>query len=189
MIVTKNGRCSFILTTSIRKSILISIKEGCSQFSKSHFLGFIPLFIIHWWSISFVLIESAIATHFINRSGLLPVQVYGIAIKFDDNLMVATSIGEVELPCRFYVHGDSPALGSHWSRQIVSFDKIKLTNNQLDQNGYVSTSLLYVRNVVLRVTIRLLIDNCEFYASLSTKIPFDLSSGLSNSREIGIIRR
>lgn len=37
-----------------------------------------------------------------------------------------------------HVHPDSPALGSHWMKQIVAFERIKLTNNQLDQNGYAS---------------------------------------------------
>lgn len=35
------------------------------------------------------------------------------------------------------VHPDSPAPGSTWMKQIVSFDKLKLTNNQLDENGHV----------------------------------------------------
>lgn len=35
------------------------------------------------------------------------------------------------------VHPDSPAPGSSWMKQIVSFDKLKLTNNQLDENGHV----------------------------------------------------
>jgi len=33
---------------------------------------------------------------------------------------------------------ESPASGAHWERQaVVTFDKIKLTNNPLDQNGHV----------------------------------------------------
>nr|CAD2206215.1 unnamed protein product [Meloidogyne enterolobii] len=32
---------------------------------------------------------------------------------------------------------ESPASGAHWERQaVVTFDKIKLTNNPLDQNGH-----------------------------------------------------
>jgi len=41
-------------------------------------------------------------------------------------------------PPRIHVHPDSPAAGSNWMKQIVSFDKLKLTNNQLDENGHVS---------------------------------------------------
>ncbi|XP_062340804.1 T-box-containing protein TBX6L-like [Osmerus eperlanus] len=40
-------------------------------------------------------------------------------------------------PCRTYVHPDSPALGSHWMKQSVSFLKLKLTNHTLDQHGHI----------------------------------------------------
>ena len=42
------------------------------------------------------------------------------------------------LYCRIHVHPDSPAVGAHWMKQVVSFDKLKLTNHQLDDNGHVS---------------------------------------------------
>lgn len=45
-------------------------------------------------------------------------------------------------PTRLYIHPDSPALGSHWMNTVVSFYKLKLTNNQLDKQGHVSYSLL-----------------------------------------------
>lgn len=41
-------------------------------------------------------------------------------------------------PPRLHLHPDSPAKGAHWMKQTVSFDKLKLTNNQLDDNGHVS---------------------------------------------------
>lgn len=41
-------------------------------------------------------------------------------------------------PTRLYIHPDSPALGSHWMKSIISFYKLKLTNNQLDKLGHVS---------------------------------------------------
>ncbi|XP_061458960.1 T-box-containing protein TBX6L-like isoform X2 [Rhineura floridana] len=44
---------------------------------------------------------------------------------------------EPQPPCRTYVHPDSPALGSHWMKEAVSFQKLKLTNNTLDQHGHV----------------------------------------------------
>jgi T-box len=42
-------------------------------------------------------------------------------------------------PPRIHVHPDSPAKGAAWMKQVVSFDKLKLTNNQLDDNGHVSS--------------------------------------------------
>ncbi|KAF7467698.1 Hypothetical predicted protein [Marmota monax] len=44
-------------------------------------------------------------------------------------------------PGRVHFHPDSPAKGAQWMRQIVSFDKLKLTNNLLDDNGHVRSRL------------------------------------------------
>jgi len=50
-------------------------------------------------------------------------------------------------PGRVHYHPDSPAKGAQWMKQIVSFDKLKLTNNLLDDNGHVSDTLFnYVLN-------------------------------------------
>lgn len=43
---------------------------------------------------------------------------------------------------RTYLHPDSPAPGSHWMKQSVSFLKLKLTNNALDQHGHASVFFL-----------------------------------------------
>jgi T-box protein 1 len=40
-----------------------------------------------------------------------------------------------------HAHSESPAPGAHWMRQVISFEKLKLTNNQLDANGYVRRPL------------------------------------------------
>uniref|UniRef100_A0A183BKJ7 T-box domain-containing protein n=1 Tax=Globodera pallida TaxID=36090 RepID=A0A183BKJ7_GLOPA len=56
---------------------------------------------------------------------------------FHQSNWVVAGPGEAEFPARMHVHPDSPASGEHWMRlQIVSFDKVKLTNNLLDQNGH-----------------------------------------------------
>ena len=46
--------------------------------------------------------------------------------------------GDPQVPGRNYIHPDSPATGAHWMKQPVSFDKVKLTNNDQDKNGHVS---------------------------------------------------
>ncbi|KAG7240376.1 hypothetical protein INR49_026947, partial [Caranx melampygus] len=40
------------------------------------------------------------------------------------------------VPPRVYIHPDSLASGDTWMRQVVSFDKLKLTNNELDDQGH-----------------------------------------------------
>lgn len=46
------------------------------------------------------------------------------------------------VPPRVYIHPDSLASGDTWMRQVVSFDKLKLTNNELDDQGHVSRNFL-----------------------------------------------
>ncbi|EMP32145.1 T-box transcription factor TBX6 [Chelonia mydas] len=36
-------------------------------------------------------------------------------------------------PSHFYLHPDSPAPGSHWMKEPVSFQRLKITNNTLEQ--------------------------------------------------------
>lgn len=45
------------------------------------------------------------------------------------------------VPPRVYIHPDSLASGDTWMRQVVSFDKLKLTNNELDDQGHVSQGI------------------------------------------------
>uniref|UniRef100_UPI00358E150D T-box transcription factor TBX20 n=1 Tax=Myxine glutinosa TaxID=7769 RepID=UPI00358E150D len=41
------------------------------------------------------------------------------------------------LPARLYIHPDSPFSGEQLQKQMVSFEKLKLTNNELDQHGHI----------------------------------------------------
>ncbi|XP_062908868.1 MAX dimerization protein MGA a isoform X4 [Mobula hypostoma] len=38
---------------------------------------------------------------------------------------------------RVYIHPNSPSSGSYWMRQPITFHKLKLTNNTLDQEGHI----------------------------------------------------
>ena len=58
--------------------------------------------------------------------------------KFHDSEWVVTGKAEPHLPGRLFVHPDSPATGAQWMKQIISYKQLKLTNNHLDQLGYVS---------------------------------------------------
>ncbi|ESO03108.1 hypothetical protein HELRODRAFT_80725 [Helobdella robusta] len=49
-----------------------------------------------------------------------------------------------DLSCgRMFVHGDSPTSGEHWMRQVVSFHKMKLTNNTTDQHGHIILATMH----------------------------------------------
>lgn len=43
-----------------------------------------------------------------------------------------------ETPKRIYIHPDSPATGQQWMSKVVTFTKLKLTNNLADTHGFVS---------------------------------------------------
>ena len=40
-------------------------------------------------------------------------------------------------PHRLYAHPDAPYSGDQLRKQVVSFEKVKLTNNEMDKNGQV----------------------------------------------------
>ncbi|XP_078480040.1 T-box transcription factor TBX5-A-like, partial [Lampetra planeri] len=61
----------------------------------------------------------------------------GHRYKFADNKWSVSGKAEAAMPGRLYVHPDSPAPGAHWMRQLVSFQKLKLTNNHLDPFGHI----------------------------------------------------
>lgn len=44
-------------------------------------------------------------------------------------------------PSRLYLHPDSPFTADQLKKQVVSFEKVKLTNNEMDKQGQVSFSL------------------------------------------------
>lgn len=52
-----------------------------------------------------------------------------------------------EMPKRMYIHPDSPSNGEQWMQKVVSFHKLKLTNNISDKHGFVST----VRCIIYRI--------------------------------------
>jgi len=56
-------------------------------------------------------------------------------IRFD---LFFCSKADPEMPKRMYIHPDSPATGEQWMSKIVSFHKLKLTNNISDKHGFVS---------------------------------------------------
>ncbi|XP_072913686.1 T-box transcription factor TBX22-like [Hemitrygon akajei] len=82
--------------------------------------------------------------------GLEPEQRYYIAmdiIPVDSNRyryvyhssqwMVAGNSEQPSLTPRMYVHPDSPSSGQSWMKQVISFDRVKLTNNDMDQKGHI----------------------------------------------------
>ncbi|CAB4012831.1 T-box transcription factor TBX4-like, partial [Paramuricea clavata] len=57
--------------------------------------------------------------------------------KYHNGEWIVSGKAEPPHPSRLYIHTDSPATGAQWMRQIVSFQKLKLTNSQVDQQGHI----------------------------------------------------
>lgn len=58
--------------------------------------------------------------------------------KFSGSQWVPAGGAEPQSPQRMFLHPDSPATGAHWQSQTILFNKVKLTNNTMDNSGHVS---------------------------------------------------
>ncbi|XP_062874416.1 T-box transcription factor TBX3 [Trichomycterus rosablanca] len=56
--------------------------------------------------------------------------------KFQKSCWAVAGKADPEVPKRMYIHPDSPASGEHWMSRIVTFNKLKLTNNTADKHGF-----------------------------------------------------
>ena len=56
---------------------------------------------------------------------------------FYSSSWVIAGKADPHLPGRIHVHPDSPQRGSQWMKNVVTFDKLKLTNNLMDDNGHI----------------------------------------------------
>ncbi|XP_050714429.1 optomotor-blind protein-like isoform X1 [Eriocheir sinensis] len=56
--------------------------------------------------------------------------------KFHNSRWMVAGKADPEMPKRMYIHPDSPATGEQWMQKVVSFHKLKLTNNITDKHGF-----------------------------------------------------
>ena len=63
--------------------------------------------------------------------------------KFYNSRWMVTDKAELSSPGRLYIHPDSPAPGAVWEKQIISFKKLKITNNHLNQLGYLILNTMH----------------------------------------------
>ncbi|CAL4074427.1 unnamed protein product, partial [Meganyctiphanes norvegica] len=67
----------------------------------------------------------------------IPVDDKRYRYAFHSSSWIVAGKADPNSPPRIHVHPDSPAKGAQWMKQVTSFDKLKLTNNQLDDNGHI----------------------------------------------------
>ena len=57
--------------------------------------------------------------------------------KYHNCEWIVSGKAEAHFVGRGYLHPDSPLTGSQWMKQIISFHKLKLTNNPFDRSGHI----------------------------------------------------
>lgn len=57
--------------------------------------------------------------------------------KYHNCEWIVSGKAEAHFVGRGYLHPDSPLTGSQWAKQIISFHKLKLTNNPFDRAGHI----------------------------------------------------
>ncbi|XP_019625982.1 PREDICTED: T-box transcription factor TBX5-like [Branchiostoma belcheri] len=63
--------------------------------------------------------------------------------KFNESKWSVAGKAEPAMPGRVFVHPDSPATGAHWMKQVVCFQKLKLTNNYMDTFGHIMLNSMH----------------------------------------------
>ncbi|XP_038631423.1 T-box transcription factor TBX22-like [Scyliorhinus canicula] len=81
--------------------------------------------------------------------------------------MVAGNTEQSPLTPRLYVHPDSPASGESWMKQVVSFDRVKLTNNDMDEKGHIVLQSMHK----YRPRIHVIVKEADEHISVNQTLP------------------
>ena len=87
--------------------------------------------------------------------------------KFHNSRWIVAGKADPEMPKRMYIHPDSPATGEQWMQKVVSFHKLKLTNNISDKHGLVSA----VHSLFIDDKISFFADHSELNAQVPASVP------------------
>ncbi|GAA6082261.1 T-box transcription factor TBX1-A isoform X1 [Tachysurus ichikawai] len=77
------------------------------------------------------------AAEYVLLMDFIPVDDKRYRYAFHSSSWITAGRADVAIPGRVHFHPDSPARGAQWMKQTVSFDRLKLTNNLLDDNGHI----------------------------------------------------
>ncbi|XP_043913620.1 T-box transcription factor TBX22 [Protopterus annectens] len=112
--------------------------------------------------------------------GLDPVKQYYIAmdvvpvdskryryVYHSSQWMVAGNTDHSCITPRLYIHPDSPCSGETWTRQIVNFDRVKLTNNEMDDKGHIILQSMHK----YKVRVHVITQDCQYDQSQIQTLP------------------
>ncbi|KAL6467714.1 hypothetical protein MHYP_G00233910 [Metynnis hypsauchen] len=77
------------------------------------------------------------AAEYVLLMDFIPIDDKRYRYAFHSSSWLVAGRGDAAVPGRVHFHPDSPARGAQWMKQTVSFDRLKLTNNLLDDNGHI----------------------------------------------------
>ncbi|XP_063062058.1 T-box transcription factor TBX1 [Engraulis encrasicolus] len=83
----------------------------------------------------------------------IPVDDKRYRYAFHSSSWLVAGRGDASPPGRVHFHPDSPARGCQWMKQTVSFDRLKLTNNLLDDNGHIILNSMHCYQPRLHVVL------------------------------------
>ncbi|KAK4019384.1 hypothetical protein OUZ56_001407 [Daphnia magna] len=119
----------------------------------------------------------------VNLSGLDPNTKYFVLLDLvlaDDSRFrfnagwLRSGKAEPQWPSRIYTHPDSPATGAQWMKHEVSFQKVKLTNNTMDQQGHLVLTSMH------KYVPRIHVIAASDYASLHWGMPTTINTAAFN---------
>jgi len=79
---------------------------------------------------------------------------------------------EPQWPSRIYTHPDSPATGAQWMKHEISFQKVKLTNNTMDQQGHLVLTSMH------KYVPRIHVIPASDYANLHWGLPMTINTNV-----------
>lgn len=107
----------------------------------------------------------------VSFSGLKPEQQYAVVMDivpvdnkryryaYHKSSWLVAGKADPPAPARLYMHPDSPFKGEQLRKQVVSFEKVKLTNNEMDKHGQVNDSIIissYIIYVISNIVVFIL---------------------------------
>ncbi|XP_062843987.1 T-box transcription factor TBX10 [Trichomycterus rosablanca] len=98
------------------------------------------------------------AAEYVLLMDFIPVDDKRYRYAFHSSSWQVAGRGDSTVPGRVHFHPDSPARGAQWMKQTVSFDRLKLTNNLLDDNGHIILNSMHRYQPRLHVV---LVDQCR----------------------------
>ena len=78
--------------------------------------------------------------------------------KYHENEWVVAGKADPPVQGRLYIHPDSPTTGREWMKQPISFQKMKLTNNNLDHNGYIILNSMHKYQARIHIVLMEMTD-------------------------------